>query len=145
MIVLKLFGKEIKFRIFLKLMVVFLISASYSVFSQIDTTKNANLYDTVINDFVSAYKDYAYIGKQIITPRETAIPWIAIGTAATGVGFIFDEDVREMSKRSQNKPNDKLYNITNEFGNTIYPVMLSGGIYLGGLFFKDEKEIFTAS
>lgn len=122
---------------FTLIILLFLMNGN-NIFPQTDTTKNNTVFNTFIYDFVFAYKDYAYIGKQIMNPDESAIPWIGIGSAATCSGFIFDEDVRKISQKSQTKANDKLYSFTNEFGNTIYPMILSGGIYLGGLFFKED-------
>lgn len=121
-------------------LILFLALSQSSYSSAGDST---GIFSTIKSDFVGAINDFLYIGKQIANPSASSIPWIGVGGAGVAMGFIFDEDFRKIAKRNQSTGNGKYFDLTNEFGNTIYPAILSGGIYLGGLFAGDENVRIT--
>jgi hypothetical protein len=101
-------------------------------------TKETNLFKTIGNDFkISFYDGLCTFSSPA---RFGKYDWIKAGaTIATTVAFMnFDKDIRRELSKNHNDTKDKIADIGNGYGNLITPVLLGGGIYSYGLFFKED-------
>ena len=66
--------------------------------------------------------------------------WIIAGAITGGVFLLFsiDEQARQLSERNQSSFGDDIFDLSREYGRAEYGILFSGGMYLGGLGFKDR-------
>lgn len=66
--------------------------------------------------------------------------WIKTGAivAGTVATFTLDNTSRSLAQRNHSSLNDGIFNFGREYGTEIYPLTLAGGLYAGGLAFKNN-------
>jgi membrane-associated phospholipid phosphatase len=68
--------------------------------------------------------------------------WMLTSAIVGGTALLFtiDGSARSLAQRNQSSFGDNIFNVGGEYGRPIYGVVLSGGLYLGGLAF-DKKDV----
>jgi hypothetical protein len=75
-------------------------------------------------------------GKMLNAPRRVGSKeWIETGAIVGGTALLFslDESARSLSLRNQSQLGDRLASIGNGYGGEVYPVIIMGSLYAGGL------------
>lgn len=111
------------------------IFLSAQLYSQ---SKETNYFKIIGKDISTSFDD----GVCLFTSpfRFSGNDWLKAGATVlvTGTFMNFDKDIRKEFSKNHNDTKDKLADVGNGYGNLITPVVLGGGIYSYGLFFKDE-------
>jgi hypothetical protein len=108
---------------------------SVSLFSQ---SKETNFFKIIGNDFKTSFDDGVCVFSSPF--RFSSADWIKTGAVimVTGALMPLDKDISKEFAKNHNDTKNKIESVGNGYGNLITPVVLGGGIYSYGLFFKDE-------
>ena len=107
--------------------------------TSIKTNNSTNILITVVNDFKSTGADINILSYKISHLDYNSIIYATGISAGTALSFLLDDEIRKIEKKYNNKHNDKIYNITNKFGEGINAVIFSSSMYLGGLFWGSNS------
>ncbi|MBI1806557.1 MAG: phosphatase PAP2 family protein [Ignavibacteria bacterium] len=117
---------------------VLLLTINSYVYPQQDSSK-ASLGETLSSDASVMLHDAGEIfGAPLhFSERE----WITTGGIAAGtlVLFLVDESARSLSQRNQSSIGDDLAEVGRQYGREVYGISLGGGLYAGGLIFKNKS------
>lgn len=113
-----------------------LILAAGTCRAQEDTT---SLSSTFVGDIVTVWH---HAGSIASAPAHfSSTGWLVTGgvTATTIALFSVDGDVRNFAARNHSKLGDDLASVGHDYGNALYAGAFAGGLYCGGLVFRDRS------
>ncbi len=116
-----------------------LFIANFLFLSSIDAQqRDSNIFHTLWKDFKISVDDGFCTYTAPI--RFSSTDWIKAGAVVlTTTAFMpLDKDIRKEFQNKHNDTKDKIADIGSAYGNIITPVIIGGGIYSYGLFFKDD-------
>ena len=107
--------------------------------AQQDSTRHS-FGETLTSDVKMIFTDAGTIFTAPV--RFSERDWLITGAVVGGTAALFslDQSARSLAQRNQSQFGDNLFNIGREYGRPIYGIVLSSGLYLGGLAF-DKKDV----
>lgn len=118
--------------------IVLIILFILSITTAYPQNKESNLFKVIGNDFSTTFRD----GISLYTSpfRFSGNDWLKTGGVIIAGSALmnFDKDIRKEFSKGHTNTKDKLADIGNGYGNAFVPVILGGGIYSYGLFFKND-------
>ena len=115
-----------------------LLWQSYPAHGQ-DSLKNQYAVATILSEDINGFWHDA--GRIFGAPlRFRQEEWIRTNLAFAGTTLLLTEDpsVRSFAGRNHSLLNDRLADVGEQYGRNVNVLLITGGIYLGGLLFKDE-------
>ncbi len=99
---------------------------------------STSLGSTIGHDAGTAWRHSGLIASA--PARFTTAQWFVAGgiVGTTVVLFSADGDVRNFAARNHSKVGDDLASVGHDYGNALYAVAFAGGLYGGGLVFRDR-------
>lgn len=121
-----------------KVFILLFLLIFFSLASLDAQTKDTGIFKTIWSDVKISVNDG--ICTYTSPVRFNSTDWIKAGaTIFTTAAFMsLDKDIRKEFLKNHNDTKDKIADAGNVYGNLITPVVVGGGIYSYGLFFKDD-------
>lgn len=123
----------------LKKVFIYLFIVNSLFLSSIDAQqRDSNIFHTIWNDFKISVDDG--ICTFTAPVRFSSTDWIKAGAVVlTTTAFMpVDKDIRKEFQNKHDDTKNKIADIGSAYGHIITPVIIGGGIYSYGLFFKDD-------
>lgn len=101
-------------------------------------------YDIIWNDTKALGEDALYVGGELISPDLNDMYYLAGITGLTLAGYAMDEDIRCSCLKSDSRYVDNFFEVTNQFGDKGYALIMTGSLYAGGLITGSDDARITA-
>ena len=103
-----------------------------------------NHFEIFYDDILTVGKDALYVGNEIISADKNDFLMFAGVAGLTGLGLALDEDMRSTCLNNNNKFLTNYFDVTNQFGDKYYAIIMTGSLYTGGLITGSDEVRITA-
>ena len=118
--------------------IVFAAQCHALLLAQSDTASHHSVGSILVEDVETIWRD---AGSIFLSPLHfDGKAWLTTGTVVGGTTMLIslDESARSLAMRNQSSTGDNLFEFGKQYGREIYGLALSGGLYFGGLAFRDR-------